>query len=132
MSVVTAKPKQKTIWYLWPPKPAKESWDSDMPNEGICVDLDSGVSDFFTDYQGIFIVQREEVENTPWPGCYFRPTRNEQYLEAYRGILFVMARFYGKSTPWVKVAKAIVNQLRGMGWREVVFNHNTERLQWKK
>ena len=120
---------------LWPPTPAPESWTSDTPNEGLYFG-DREIYDTFADYQGFYIV--EPGEELLFLRLQFAPTKNQEYLAAYKVILEEFECCWHNPLPpeatWEQIIPKIVTRLKEIGWREIV--EETEKpntyFKWKE
>lgn len=126
---------------LWPATPNPESWASDTPNEGLQINVkeDPGIIDLFADYQGFDIISSQSVHmGLMFTRVHFAPTRNQEYLAAYKVILEEMECCWHnpllKEAKWPKITARIVERLKGLGWREV--KEETEKpdiyFRWKQ
>lgn len=112
---------------LWPPNPQEESWISDVPNEGLYFAIDErAIVDTFADYQGHYLLGPENNLSLMFVSMFLPPTKNQQYLEAYKVILEEFACCWNNPLPpeatWEKITELIVGRLKKLGWQEVEYN----------
>lgn len=126
---------------LWPPNPDPGSWSSDTPNEGLQINVveDPGICDLFADYQGFDIIGPQAIHmGLMFVCCYFAPTKNQEYLAAYKIILEEMECCWHNPLPpeakWELITEKIVQRLKEAGWREI--EEETEKpdvyYRWKQ